>query len=455
MRTAAQNRASRSNGACSRGPVTEAGKARSRFGAVRDGLRSKTVVLPGENDQEYQSLLEELIHDLQPRDASEHGLVHNIAVADWFQLRAMRVQHHRLTSCTLAAAARIDAEVAATLDRLFSDSGRPNATYCSSTVACGGTRTSSSENVDDSQKPPALVQRLESTAKGCQALIEQWREIADRVEKNLEIQPHDRLKMIRMLSKQPVDVLVDQRVWLIYVSTFGHYPNGRSEPFEDLKSDFETVELDKFLPRVRSRWGLLLDSSDTARCRDTLLDLVARNVERLEAKREAHLAHLDEQAASTAAQLAFVESPEGGRLTRYEQAAQRRTQRCRDVFWKHRREMGKEENGGRSAEDFCELCEAEKAVDFLPESGVGQEMTNGPAKNLTNEPKGGVSESEADQLKEVAALNKALERANFELSAMRDLGIGASGTRVVGDARGRAAIAASIAKRGPLLPPNS
>ena len=87
MSSAAQRRASKINGACSRGPVTEDGKARSRFGAVRDGLRSKTIILPGENEQAFQSLLEELIHDLQPRDATEHGLVHDIAVADWFQLR--------------------------------------------------------------------------------------------------------------------------------------------------------------------------------------------------------------------------------------------------------------------------------------------------------------------------------------------------------------------------------
>ena len=357
------------------------------------------------------------------------------------------MQHHRLTSCIEAAAAREDAEVAATLDRLFSDSGRPNPTYCSSTVACGGTRTSSTENVDDSQKPLALVQRLEATAKGCQALIEQWREIADRVGKNLEIQPHDRLRMIRMLSRQPVDALVDQRVWLIYVSTFGHYPKGRTDPFEDLKSDFDTVELDKFLPRVRSRWGLLLDASDTARCRATLVDLVARNIERLEAKREAHLAHLDEQAASTAAQLAFVESPDGGRLTRYEQAAQRRTQRCRDVFWKHRREMGKEENGGRNEEDFCELCEAEKVADFRPESGVGEEVTNGPKKNLTNEPNGGLTASEAAGLKEVAACNEELERGLAELARLRELGIGASGTPMGGGGQGWAAIEASISAR--------
>ena len=47
-----------------------------------------------------------------------------------------------------------------------------------------------------------------------------------------------------------------------------------------------TVELEAFLPRVRSRWGLLLDASDTAGCRQALLDLVARNIEQLEAKRE-------------------------------------------------------------------------------------------------------------------------------------------------------------------------
>jgi hypothetical protein len=466
MRTEAQIRASKINGARSRGPVTEEGKGRSRYGGLKDGVRARTLILQGENAQEYESELEQLIQDLQPRDGTEHKLVRDIAIADWFHLRAQRAQFYRLESCILGAGDREDDDVDLTLERLFADAGRPHAMYCTSSAACGGPRTSSPENVDDSQKPRALVRRLEATEKGCQALIDCWKELADRIENNLEIQPHDRLRAIRMLGRQPTDAARDQRVWLIYVATFGLYPRGRTDPFGDFKSEMDTIELEAFLPRVRSRWGLLLDSSNTAGCKQTLLDLIARNVERLEAKREAHLEHADESKASVAGRLAYDESPQGERLARHELACERRTQRCRDAFWKHRREMGRTEDGGRRAEgitqgggrraeDGGDWGGVANVADFGAALAVGEEVSNGPEKNLTSEPKAGITGSEAAELKEVAACDEALKRGLAELSRLRDMGLGLSGTPVASGGKGWAAIAASVDAGGPLLRPIS
>ena len=41
---------------------------------------------------------------------------------------------------------------------------------------------------------------------------------------------------------------MDQRVWLIYVASFGLHPAGKEHPFEDVKSDMGTIELETFLP---------------------------------------------------------------------------------------------------------------------------------------------------------------------------------------------------------------
>jgi hypothetical protein len=467
MRTEAQIRASKINGARSRGPVTEEGKGRSRFGGLKDGVRAQTLILPGENAQEFESELERLTHDLQPRDETEHKLVHEIASAEWFQRRARRAQFSRLKSDIDGAGDREDEDVALTLDRLFTDAGRPLALYCISSAACGGPLTSSPEKVDVSQKPPALVKRLEATAKGCQAMIDCWQEVSGRVADNLELQPHDRLRAIRMLGKQPVDLALDQRVWLIYSASFGLHPAGREHAFLDLKSEMGKIELDEFVDRVQSRWPLLLDASDTPKCKHSLLDLIARNIERLEAKREAHLEHADESKANTAAKLAYDESPQGERLARHELACQRRTHRCYAEFWKYRREtrdrtedggrraVDRTEDGGRREGDAGDEGGVANVADFEAALGVGEEVSNGPEKNLTSEPKAGMTASESADLKEVAACDDALKRGLAELSGLRDMGIGTSGTPVANGGKGWATIAASVDAGGPLLRPIS
>ena len=218
-----------------------------------------------------------------------------------------------------------------------------------------------------------------------------------------------------------------------------------------------TVELEAFLPRVRSRWGLPLDASNTAGCKAALQDLIARNIERLEAKREAHLEHADESQASTAARLAYEESPQGERLRRYVLACERRTHRCRDAFWKHRREMGRAEDAGRRSEDRTDdggrtvvvgADGGEYVIDLRSGSGVGEALANGPEKNLTSEPNRGSTASETAGNKEIAALSEVTAIGLGVLSKMRDLGIETSATAFGGDEKGLHAIEASILRAG-------
>jgi hypothetical protein len=90
MRRAAQRKASKITGARSRGSLTEEGKARPKMNGLKDGLRAKTLILPGENAQEFEIELEHAIDDYQPRDGTESRLVHHIVSADWFHLRVQR-----------------------------------------------------------------------------------------------------------------------------------------------------------------------------------------------------------------------------------------------------------------------------------------------------------------------------------------------------------------------------
>src|SRR5581483_12358545 len=66
MATENQIRASRANGAQSRGPVTPGGKARSSKNALRHGLLTDTVVLDNENRSAFTELLLALEAEFEP-----------------------------------------------------------------------------------------------------------------------------------------------------------------------------------------------------------------------------------------------------------------------------------------------------------------------------------------------------------------------------------------------------
>ena len=73
-RSPAQQAASRANGACSHGPVTEAGKARSARNGTKHGLRGGPfALLPGEDRDEFAALHAAVTSDWGPRDAYERS----------------------------------------------------------------------------------------------------------------------------------------------------------------------------------------------------------------------------------------------------------------------------------------------------------------------------------------------------------------------------------------------
>src|SRR3954454_5595811 len=92
-RSPAQSAASRANGARSRGPLTDAGKARSRSNALKHGLRSAEFgLLPEENADAWEAHLAGIRATYLPQDPVEVHLVEGIAVAQWRELRADRVE---------------------------------------------------------------------------------------------------------------------------------------------------------------------------------------------------------------------------------------------------------------------------------------------------------------------------------------------------------------------------
>ncbi len=92
MTTPQQVEANRRNARKSRGPKTPEGRAVSSRNAIKHGLLSKQVLLPGENAHELEELGRQLKEDLKPIGALETRLVEDIAADFWRLWRIRRME---------------------------------------------------------------------------------------------------------------------------------------------------------------------------------------------------------------------------------------------------------------------------------------------------------------------------------------------------------------------------
>src|ERR1051325_763623 len=83
MRPTRQSETSRINGAKSRGPVSEDGKAKAAQNAMKHGLSSRAVVLSCEDHQAYERSVCEYYITWEPASQTERDLVNDIAASRW------------------------------------------------------------------------------------------------------------------------------------------------------------------------------------------------------------------------------------------------------------------------------------------------------------------------------------------------------------------------------------
>jgi hypothetical protein len=83
MATLKQFEANRRNAQKSTGPNTPEGKAAVSMNALRHGLRARTVVLPGENGEEFTQLCDDLEVEWHPQSRTEQFYVEQMAVSQW------------------------------------------------------------------------------------------------------------------------------------------------------------------------------------------------------------------------------------------------------------------------------------------------------------------------------------------------------------------------------------
>jgi hypothetical protein len=93
----ARTQANRANAQRSTGPRTEKGKLASSRNALKHGLSTGTILIPGEDGNEFEAFRDALRHEHQPADATERILVDQLAQSHWLLQRAIRFQNECFT----------------------------------------------------------------------------------------------------------------------------------------------------------------------------------------------------------------------------------------------------------------------------------------------------------------------------------------------------------------------
>lgn len=76
----------------STGPRTAEGKTISSQNALKHGLRANKLILPGESQEDFELLREDLVAEYQPTNTTEALLVDQFVIDTWRLQRARRVE---------------------------------------------------------------------------------------------------------------------------------------------------------------------------------------------------------------------------------------------------------------------------------------------------------------------------------------------------------------------------
>jgi hypothetical protein len=123
MATLKQIEANRRNAQLSTGPRTPEGKAVVSLNSLRHGLRARTVVLPGEDCQEFLRLCDDLEAQWQPATRAELFYLEQMAVSQW-KLTRMEVGEADIYREATSAKTQIPL-----LDRLWQAQSRMERSY--------------------------------------------------------------------------------------------------------------------------------------------------------------------------------------------------------------------------------------------------------------------------------------------------------------------------------------
>ena len=99
MATIAQIEANRKNAQKSTGPTSDSGKEAVRFNALKSGIDAASIIIPGEDPDQFSKLAAGFTDSWQPANAAECELVDHLIEDSW-RLRRLRAAESQMWTCT-------------------------------------------------------------------------------------------------------------------------------------------------------------------------------------------------------------------------------------------------------------------------------------------------------------------------------------------------------------------
>ena len=348
MASEKQIAANRANSKKSTGPKTARGRARSAMNATTHGLTSKTMAMLAEDSIAFQNRLMKRLAQTDVQDDNEEFLTYvNVCQASDFE-RAQEAEMQRIRDLIEKAKETEAEEVYRLGKRLFFDRNGPIDVY-GSDEAFFGKRTSPNEEPVDPNEPAILVNKLESSGKGCEWLRDQWEQL-----KSPLLEPEGywvgchRLMAIRLLGRQPVNAVSDRLVAEVFVASFA-LKRDRVHAFADLlDSDLAAEKLQNLILSAMATWPGLAEIKGKSEGRAILLDIVEQNIERLDELIKGHAENAQNEDESQLRRLRVDDSPESHRLRTHKAKCQNALYRGHAACQNYKKSHGEGERGWRT-----------------------------------------------------------------------------------------------------------
>ena len=234
-----------------------------------------------------------------PRGAAEQQIVDDAVEYSWLRDRARRAQEARLATNIVNAgvdeAIREADEVLRLGQKLFSDQRGSLANYPhydreDDEFPENVPVVSESEILDgDPEDPQRLVGRLQTTAGGCQWMLDRWAELRSILEEGLNWQSADKLKAVRLLGRHPIEAVDDRNVLMIFVAC-QTIESRTSVPIPEIWIELRRFERKAYAQRLIGRGIEQLRPKDASAARQALYAVIDRATAQIAAKAEVHRA---------------------------------------------------------------------------------------------------------------------------------------------------------------------